>query len=416
MYTHIVINPFIVYSIVWCFVLGVYNLGWSYLFPPLTLELKVFLWSSIILSFITGLAFHTQKVFSYKPIKNIPLYKIKLFLYAIWGLLIIEFIAARGVPLLGYLMGDKSLSYTEFGLPFIHVIVINSFELLFIFLIYCYKSTNDICIKKRLKLYMVFSILPYILVFNRMGLMVCFIGGLIVYIISKQNIVRIFFKILFFSLLAIYLFGYAGDMRQDTSTAKNIILEIGEATPEFKESSIPAEFFWGYLYIASPLSNIQYTINQKKNIQVTEDSFIKFGLFELTPEIISKRVSEQMNIHSHDLTLITSSLNASSVYDGPYNYLGWWGMIFMFFFMYIFIFLSMLFIPKNSPFYVCGIVIIDIIIILNVFNNMFIFMGIVTQVLFVIIMSLKYTRKNFNYHLFYKSSAKKHLHTKSFSC
>lgn len=391
MYPHLIINPFIIYSLSWLLVLLIYNLNWSYLLPQLSFELKAFLWLSILLSFITGVLFHYKKVFSYKVISKTPnLPKIKKILFLIWSLLIIEFIFAGGIPILGYITGERNISYTDFGLPIIHVLVINSFELLFIYLCYCYYSTTDKVIKKKIALYIFLSVLPYILIFNRMGLMTCFLAYMLLFILSKKSLWKILIKITLSSTICIYLFGIAGDLRLDTATAKNIILELGEATPEFKNSSIPKELFWGYLYISSPLANCQYTINQKKNFNFESNSILGFCLFELTPEIISKRLAETYSIKREEAILINSTFNVSSVYAQSYNYLGWYGMIFMYFFMYIFIFISMLLIPKESPYHLCGIIVIDIIIIFNIFSNMFVFMGVVPQVLFTIILSINF--------------------------
>lgn len=390
MRNHLIVNPFIIYSLIWCVVLAVYQLNWSYLIPPLCIEYKFFLWSTIFISFVTGLLLHEKKIFTYRPI-NLPNLKwVKRIYIGLYILLFVEFIHAGGIPLLGYITGDRNILYTEFGLPIIHVVIVNSFSLLFIYLFHCFRSIGDKKSKCNLFFYLSLSIIPFILVFSRMGIMVCFIGGIIIYLMSIQNVLKVLFRTIILALSMLLFFGYAGNLRTDTSAAKDLILEIGEATPEFRNSMIPDEFFWGYLYIASPLGNSQFSIEQQPYVYANIEALKKFCLFELTPEIISKRLALQMDVDEKTPQLISPALNVSSVYDGAYKYLGWWGMIFMFIFMFLFVIISMSLIPKKSPYYVSAIATLDIIIILNLFDNMFVFMGIVIQLLLIILLSLKF--------------------------
>ena len=69
--------------------------------------------------------------------------------------------------------------------------------------------------------------------------MVCFIGGIIIYLMSIQNVLKVLFRTIILALSMLLFFGYAGNLRTDTSAAKDLILEIGEATPEFRNSMIP---------------------------------------------------------------------------------------------------------------------------------------------------------------------------------
>jgi len=59
----------------------------------------------------------------------------------------------------------------------------------------------------------------------------------------------------------LYLFGVLGTLRQSraahTGYDNTLILKSGKASEAFTHSPIPNEFFWAYVYMASPLANLQ---------------------------------------------------------------------------------------------------------------------------------------------------------------
>ncbi len=64
----------------------------------------------------------------------------------------------------------------------------------------------------------------------------------------------------------------------------------------------------------------------------------------------------------------------------------------MFAFTVFFIFVTIGLIPRDSPFYVLGIVEVSMVVIMNLFDNMFIFMGLIPQPFMLILLSLKYRK------------------------
>lgn len=384
-------NPFWIYVVVWIFSLALYSLHYSDLYPVISLPLASFLLLTVLLSFLLGYRF--KSLFSYKKVESINVAKIKRYLFLFYILAVIEFVSAAGfIPIVAFLSGNYDLKVGDFGLPYIHVIICNGMSFLAIYSFHCYRSTSDRRIRRKLMYYIMAVVFMALLFLSRSMLMIIFLGILFVYLLSSQNLKKNILAGCIFSIIGLYVFGLLGDLRTDRGGRHHIILDIGLATEEFRESYIPSEFFWGYLYITSPISNLQNTIDQC-NVDGGTSDFVAWTICELMPDIAVKRVTNFIQVDRKAPVLIVDALNVSTVYANSYVYLGWEGMFGMFFFTAFFILFSLLFIPKNSPFFVSGVVCINVIIVLNIFDNMFNFMGLVPHVFIAILLSVKYFYK-----------------------
>ena len=390
MHNRFLTNPYILYSIVWIFVLCVYRLQWSTFYSPLSHNLVLFILSSSFISFIIGIIFHKKKIFSYKPLPSFSLKKIRLLLIVLYVLLFIEFIFARTIPILGYIGIGPKMKYTEFGLPFIHVIVVAGFSLMCLYAYHCTLSCNTKRTKLKLKYYVLISIMPFVLIFNRGAIIACIIGLGSLYLMSCKKLIKSLLKIMLGGIFVLFAFGILGNVRTDVNDVKNIILDIGGATEDFKNSPIPKEFFWGYIYVASPIGNCDYAIKQTPTVLPQITDMRDFMIFELLPELLSKRIANMLQIEQQYNPLVIKSLNVSTIYARPYMYLGWWGMIYMFMYIMLFITLVISVIPKASPYYDIAISTINIVIVQSIFDNMLTFMGVIPTVILICIISFKY--------------------------
>lgn len=384
-------NPFYIQGLIWSFTVILYSQGWSLLYPPLSDSLKWFFVITIFISFIIGYCCQSFGYFCYCPIqktllKRNTLNKALKFLYLIFCLELV----VSGIPLFGYILG-LNINYTEFGLPIIHVVVVNGFTVICLLAFYAYHSSTNKIVRKYYRKCIVISILPFLLMFNRGGLMICIAGMGLIYLMSCKKPLRKALQIIVATLIISWGFGYLGDLRTDFDGKKHVILDIGQASEDFKRSSIPKEFFWTYLYVTSPLSNLQYTINESPASELSMYNVSRLFLFSMTPELISKRIGSLYEIPTERGLLIVSVLNVSPYLNSGYIYVGWFGMVLMYCFSFFFILVTTSMIPKRSMYYVPIIVSINLIVIMNVFANMFIFMGIV-PVPFIIIL-LNYFKK-----------------------
>lgn len=383
----LIVNPFTIYSIAWIIVIVIYSFGWSNLYPKLSVEYIIFLTATIIISFILGIYTYNKKIFSFNLNAKTNYKGCRRIIFIIIFLFLIECLFARSIPILASLSETKDVTYTEFGLPIIHVLVVNGISLCCLYSYYGYLNTDNKYDKKNHLKNVLLSLIPFFLMFNRGATMICITGCVFLYLMKAKSLKKVFTKLLIFAFSILFIFGWLGNLRSSTDGSSNLILQVGQATESFKESPIPHEFFWSYIYISSPLANAQNIVNKNKNIQLDTNSLLKFFIYEQCPQIISKRLETGISISQKKPNLIVDQLTVCSVYGKGYQYIGWGGPILMFIFMIIFTLFNILLIHKKSIYHTLCVAFLCALNLMNIFDNMFIFMGVVPQVLILILIS-----------------------------
>ena len=195
-------------------------------------------------------------------------------------------------------------------------------------------------------------------------------------------------KIVLGMFVVLFLFGQLGNVRNELSADnKEYILSLGGATDEFISGNVPFEYYWGYLYIASPLGNLDNLVNNynpKFDVHKVPNL-----MFEFTPDFISNRLRQIFNdgeIEDISNYLVVESLNAPTVYFRSYFLLGWGGMWSMYFFSMFSSICYLFILPTSGKYYLTGLGILSSIIILNTFGNMWISSG--TVLIWPLIFSL----------------------------
>lgn len=397
------INPYYIHVISFVLVLFAYLFRWSDLYPELSLSLIIFLLCTIIIALIIGTAFVKDKVIVFENLSyknNMQL--ITILILAGYGL---EFLYAGNFPLLS-IFGGPAVPYHEFGIPTFHVLLVtfNSFYAVYLFQL-C--LTEKLAQRKKVIILFILTLVPSVLIMNRGMLVMIMMSCVFIYLIKFQY--KITFKkiagLAVFLLFALYLFGVLGNMRLNsmyqTNTSLNdneLFLDIGGATEEFRQSFIPKEFFWTYIYLTSPLANLQKTINEFEFTEdVNIDSSFDFTVTQLFPDFISKRIVAIFNITSPNPIQITPELNVSTAFAQAYTILGWVGMSFFILFLFVLAFFYILSLKKiKSPYFIVGVAIMNSIFLFNLFSNMFAFTGLSFQLIYPLLFSLFTTKIKVN--------------------
>jgi hypothetical protein len=230
--------------------------------------------------------------------------------------------------------------------------------------------------RRKMLIFFILAIIPHLLVLNRGAFVLTLIPAFFIYLMKNRHLkLKTVLTVPLTILAVIYLFGVVGNIRYSASQEdKQFILRIGGASDKFIESSIPGEYYWGYLYIATPVGNFQ-------NIVTAHDSEFKpgnlpyFACTEPLPDFLSKRVLSIFGISEKagegaDNYLVIEALNAPTVYFRSYFLLGWTGV----WLMYLHFVLVSLFYPfvlkQDSKYYVTGWCCLLTIVFLNIFSNM----------------------------------------------
>jgi hypothetical protein len=202
------------------------------------------------------------------------------------------------------------------------------------------------------------------------------------------------------ALPLLYLFGIAGNVRSmhqagrtESITSSDIILTIGDAKGSFRKSIIPKEYFWAYLYISSPLANLQRTIADSDSVDLTFGRLLSFINFEIFPDFVSKRISKFLEVKKMGINRITPALAVGTVYAGSYVYLNWLGLVLMFSCTIFASFIYIILLKRDSTFFITGIAILNTLVLFNMFSNMFSFSGVSFQLVYPLIFSFSKRRK-----------------------
>ena len=377
-------NPLYIYLIGFSISFLVYILNWSSLYPEISTSMIIFFTITFFCFGCFGLAISylklIQRTYSKTKTKQIIISAfILLFFY------FIEFIVEGDIPLVSKLLGRAGVHYMEFGIPLLHGILISFNSFLIAHTFSTYLSTKN---KLLLKVYFLLYI-PALLFFSRSILMLGLLTSVFIYIHYSEKLrFKNQLKLVFLGVVALYLFGVLGNLR----SGGDYIYEQSKATEKFMKSSIPKEFYWTYLYVASPLANFQNTVN--KTEKVNKD-FVGFIFYENLPQIISKNFGRPLQIPQRDLVRLIPWLTVGTTYAKSISYLGWLGPYLLFIFnLIVYLTIIMFMVPRRSSYHITTLSILSVIILLNIFANMLVVTGISFQLAYCVIFAF-FERKKF---------------------
>lgn len=227
-------------------------------------------------------------------------------------------------------------------------------------------------------------------------LLMSLVSCLIVFVMSQKKIrLKAFSFIAVLVAVLLYFFGVLGNYRMAKSSSNEYFLKKAEATDSFLDSRIPKEYFWSYIYISSPLANLQNNIHENAPGQIRVKDFLTT---ELLPDFISKRLAKVNHAEQAEILQISFFLTVGTVFARSYSLLGWPGIYLMYLFIAATILFYILILKKSNKYYVTGISILCTFVIFNAFSNMIYFSGVSFQLIYPIIfgtVSLRFKKYKF---------------------
>jgi hypothetical protein len=308
-------NPFYIFCIAFFLSILLYQIGWCEIFPPLSLGLILFLTATFFLFiFIGRKSFKKSLCPLHFNTKNQCLSD-KIFL-------IIILLGITNVLYMGYLpVLDRSHNYREFGMPVIDPIF-NTLSIFFsVILFHQFLDTR----KKRFLIYFLFILIIQIIFFRRSTIVWILVSSAFFYILYRQ---RVSLSIIVLGIIAIpfasYFFGLYGNTRSNL-TSSFVMNDLG-ASETFKNSKISYNHYMTYLYITSPLANLQKNIDQKKS-EYTPEDVKSFVFYSLIPESFTLRLEKPFHLVQPSCYLISPNLIVGTFYMVAFYTLGWLGMV-----------------------------------------------------------------------------------------
>lgn len=386
------VNPYFFYCFAFICALVTYIFGWSDLYPALTLPLLAFLAITIIVAFVLGIITTKSRKILFKPIdtnaRRYPLL-ITLFIYILWT---IEFLYAGGIPLLKILL-KQPYDYRVFGVPSLHVFIVtfSSFYTIYLFHLYLSKKSKII-----LLLYL-FNLIASLLIYNRAMLFFNLAATTSLYVTYRGTITKKQIAAgISGAVMLFFFFGVLGSLRVSREAKKTYsnddFLQTGKASESFRKSIIPSEFFWTYIYLSSPLANLQNNINTYDVKPVTTKKFFEWINNEVSPDFISKRINAYININREEENTIPGPFNATTIFSRSFSYLGWAGLVSMFIVLSILPIAFLKLLSDSSPFFLTGIAILNTMFLFSVFDNTLRFTGLSFQLVYPIALNFAIPR------------------------
>jgi len=367
-----------------------YELSWSDLYPDQNLIATIFLSISIGISYFFSYFFYNLNKSKYRH-RSITSLNTRFWL--LFNTTIIIFIAEciynGGIPIL-QMLSNNGYDYTQFGIPVLHVAYVGYYSAFSVCCFDRYLNNND----RRWLYGTALGLALSILIVNRGAFLITFFSLLLLYLFYRGTIKKAINLVIIVALV-FYAFGYLGGKRLESSGYSNesAILIIGKATKDFIDSPIPNEYFWSYLYITSPLANLNNGANYQTSNRAGLSDVIAY---QILPDFISKRIYSETEAYQFRPNLITPELNVATFYGRSIGMYGFLGSTILFFWYLIFTIITALFLGKR--YFLPGIAILSSMSAMLIFDNMLVFSGCLFQLASIILLGMitKNDKKNYS--------------------
>lgn len=215
---------------------------------------------------------------------------------------VVEIVYSGGIPILWLVTGVTEKDYRNFGIPSVHGLLTAVYlfcvtALLLLFLIE--RRTRD--------LLAVAALLGWSLMLMSRGALVwALLETLAVFLLVRRISAGRMLHVAGLALAGILLFGIAGDIRagEGRQTLRDLTTEEGR----FLAEDLPSGFLWVYIYVTSPVNNVNGGIERLQPLYRPYYSTVN-----LLPTVIRERVYSDVD-NKYAMTLVNEAFNTSTWY------------------------------------------------------------------------------------------------------
>ena len=359
-------SPFVVYIATFAAALGIYQLGWSDLYPDLSFDLLFFFAVTFGCAGLLALLMQPaiEATHRYKPL-ILPRWTILIVLLSFAA----EVWLAGGVPLL-LVLGGLVFYEHEATATHLHLFMFWSVFSTIRFADFLYSGRKSCLLEAFL------PVLFYGLLVYRGPALICLVSWAFVFVIKHRGLRKRHVTIGGTIAIGFLLInGLIGDLRSPGQE------EVGSPSATFRGSGIPRTYFWSYLYTTVPIANLQLSVDKVEPGHGTAAEFIAS---EFLPDTFSKRLLPIINdsiasgsgnlisrdqLYSWDQPQIAPGLNISTIFGRAYGFFGWIGPAIMFAFLSAFVIVYLITI-RTSPYRVPALALLNTLVVFCLFNNM----------------------------------------------
>ncbi len=354
----VLVNPFYLYCLSFTLAIFLYYWGWSDLYPELSFSLLAFLVISFAVFLFLGNKVHAEGLRGENYVQSKYLFFDEVIL------VIILILALINVVYMGYLpVIEHSVSYKEYGMPVIDPL----FNSLSIFISVYYFGLFLNTRRKKYLLYISVFLLIHLCLFRRSSIVWITTGSVLEYIFFKGK-VRTAIILLTLILVPVFawLFGVFGNTR--SHLGKDFVLNDLKASTRFKESGVNYNDYMTYLYLSSPLANLQQNLEPLNSVNDKTD-FKRFMLYCIVPESITLRLEKNAGMVPPEYELISPNLIVGTLYMAGACTMGWPGMFLMLIYLIFFIGLCLMIVHRMRSFNMVTYSLLCTTVILLIFSN-----------------------------------------------
>jgi|GEM_PF-853777 len=309
--------------------LFLYSLGWSDLFPPPeSATVVLLLVSSLLFAMLAMIVVVPQPRTSARPISRMTIVLIAFYF-------LLAFVYSGGIPLFLIVSGAQYDIYS-FGLPGVHVAMLSYTGYISIRSFHRYLVASD----RTARTAFLVSAALLVLIGSRSAVMFLVFSSAYLYLRHRRPRLRRVAGLSVLTLLVLLAFGWFGNARLsqqiNESTGRrgdsDAIQVLSRSNERFASTGLPPGSLWPYMYLASPVANLNNAVEQNRGGLCSEpcelDSVV---LRELIPDVVGDRAADALGMPKLDREkfLISPSLTASTTFGVAVAYAGVSGGIIM---------------------------------------------------------------------------------------
>ena len=373
-----IINPFFYYGLMWILALIGYELSPSEYCLDLDYGLVIFLTFSLVVAFFGGAIFNTKLknkviLIRYEPYSN-------LLVYVVVVLFILEFVVSGGIPLYSYLFKTGGITYMQFGIPTLHVIIVT-------FAIYClvkYSFQYLIFKQKKDLILPLLSFLYFLLIYSR-GIMLFSLISIVMFFFIDKNITikQVFFMSSVFVIIS-WLFGILGNMRVGSHWSDTSYI-FYLAGVNHDASSWFSPMYWVLEYLTCSLRTLNFNV-----LEIPPAYRLMDMSYYFIPDFIAKRIFAD-NVLRPVLQL--DWCTTYTMYGASFTTYGYFGMLLKFL-TYVVMAIGIYCIKfKNYVYNIIGLCLLSTLYVFTVFNDMLMYSGYSFSVFYVLLFGKFSTKK-----------------------